>query len=155
MVEKETFDLVIISFSLITLVINLILVNKTLKLRQRIKGNQIKTHQLLCHIRKQQSIRKSLKQKQALLEATINQGATAVENIHQSISDTAFNVMETLSSTTQKKSRSRKLRTIHNHTSNGIYKSVKVVNKQVGVLTNTVLSTSKQKTKSDKSVNKD
>jgi hypothetical protein len=85
-----------------------------------------------------------------LLETSINEGATAVENIHQSISDTAFNVMDTLSSTTQTKSRSRKLRKIHNHTSNGIYKSVKVVNKQVGVLTDTVLSTSKKKTESDK-----
>jgi len=150
MIEIGTLNFVIISFSLITLVTNIILITNVRKLRLRIKGNHIKTLNLLDHIRKQQSTRDSLKQKQALLETSIHEGASAVENVHQSISDTAFNVMEALSSSNKTKARNRKLRVIHDHTKIGVYKSVKEVNKQVGVLTNTVLSPKKGKPTSDK-----
>jgi len=148
--EIETFDLVIISFSLITILINSVLITQVQKLRFKIKDNHIKTLKLLGHIRKQQSTRDSLKQKQALLETSIHEGASAVESVHQSISDTAFNVMEALSSNNKTKTRNRKLRVIHDHTKSGVYKSVKEVNKQVGVLTDSVLSVKKGKPTSDK-----
>ncbi len=140
--EVETFELAIISLALMTLLINIILVTKVRKLRLQIKGNHIKTHQLLEHIRKQQSAR-------ALLQTSIHEGASAVENIHQSVSDTAFNVMEALSSSNKTKIRSRKLRVIHDHTKSGVYTSVKKVNQQVGVLTDSVLSGKKGKSTGD------
>ena len=143
--EISTFDLVIISFSLITILINSVLITNVRKLRLRIKGNHIKTLNLLGHIRKQQSAKNSLKQKQALLETSIHEGASAVESVHQSLSDTAFNVMEALSSSNKTKTRNQKLRVIHDHTKSGVYKSVKEVNKQVGVLTDTVLSVKKRR----------
>ncbi len=140
--EIETLDLAIISLALITLFINIILVTKVRKLRLRAKGNHVKTYKLLEHIRKHQS-------SGALLEASIHEGASAVENIHQSVSDTAFNVIEALSSSNKTKIRSRKLRVIHDHTKNGVYTSVKKVNKQVSVLTDSVLSGKKGKSTGD------
>jgi len=150
MIGIEVFDLVLISFSMATILINITLLIRAQKLRGQIKENHIKTLKLLDHIRKQQSTRDSIKQKQALLETSIHEGTSAVESVHQSISDTAFNVMEALSSNNKTKARNRKLRVIHDHTKSGVYKSVKEVNKQVGVLTDSVLSVKKGKPESDK-----
>ena len=140
--EVEIFDLAITSLTLITILINIVLVTKARKLTLRVKDNHIKTLKLLEHIRKHQSSR-------AILETSIHEGASAVENIHQSVSDTAFNVMEALSSSNKTKVRSRKLRVIHDHTKSGVYKSVKIANKQVGVLTDSVFSGKKGKQKND------
>ena len=140
--EVDIFELAIISLALITLLINIILVIKARKLRLQIKGNNIKTHKLLEHIRKNQPSR-------ALLQTSIHEGASAVENIHQSVSDTAFNVMEALSSSNKTKVRSRKLRVIHDHTKSGVYKSVKIANQQVGMLSESVFSGKKGKPKND------
>ena len=141
--EIEAFDLALTSFALIAVVINIILVIQARKLRLRVKDNYIKTNQILEHIRKHQSSR-------ALLQTSIHEGASAVEDIHQSVSDTAFNVMEALSSSNKTKIRSRQLRIIHDHTKTGVYKSVKNVNKHVGVLTDSVLSGKKGKPTADK-----
>jgi len=150
MEETETFNLLIFSLSLITLTINLILIKQVRKLRQQITSNHTRTHSILSHIRKQQSTRESLKQKQAMLETSIHEGTTAIESIHQNISDTAFNVIEALSSSNKTKTRHKKLRIIHDQTKSGVYKSVKEVNKQVGVLTDVVLSGTNKKPTNNK-----
>ena len=150
MTEISVFDLILILLSLTALVSNILLIINERKLRLKIKGNHIKTLNLLDQIRKQQSTKDALKQKQALLEASIHEGTSAIESVHQSISDTVFNVVETLLPGDKTKGHKQKLRIIHDHTKGGVYKSVKEVNKQVGVLTDSILSIKKEKPTNDK-----
>lgn len=142
--EMETLDLLTLSVAVIALSLNLYLLKQARNLKHRATNNHLGTLRLLDHVNKQRAHKESFKYKQALVERTVLGGTTAVENIHQTISDTAFNVIESLSSTNKIKSHSRKLRDIHDQTASGVYKSVKVVNKQVGVLTDTLLSPTSQ-----------
>ncbi|UZE97114.1 hypothetical protein [Alkalimarinus alittae] len=148
----ETINTLLPFLLVIPLAINVLLMVKVTNLKKQIKSSHAKTLALLEFLRKQQSRTASIKAKQALVEKTVNSSTVAVESIHQSISDAAFNVINNLSSKEKTKTRNQKLRELHDQTSSDVYKSVKVVNKQVGVITEAFLSTRKstRATPSDK-----
>lgn len=139
----ETLNTLLPILAIIPLIANVVLLVKVKKLKVQIIKNHEKTLGLIAFLRKQQSRRALIKSKQALVEKTVNSSAVAVESIHQSISDAAFNAINNLSSTDKTKTRNQKLRDLHDQTSSDVYKSVKVVNKQLGVITEALLSTRK------------
>ncbi len=139
----ETLNSLLLILAIIPLIANVVLLVKVRNLKTEILASHEKTLGLVAFLRKQRSRKAILKSKQALVEKTVNNSTVAVENIHQSISDAAFNTINNLSSTDKTKTRNRKLRDLHDQTSSDVYKSVKVVNKQLGVITEALLSTRK------------
>lgn len=148
----ETLNSIIPILAIIPLIANIVLLVKVKRLKYQILASHEKTMGLMAFLRKQRSRKSLLKNKQALVEKTVNSSTVAVENIHQSISGAAFNAIDNLSSTDRSKTRNQKLRDLHDQTSSDVYKSVKVVNKQLGAITNALLSTRKKSssTPSDK-----
>ncbi|WP_250654842.1 hypothetical protein [Alkalimarinus coralli] len=150
--NTEAISPLILILGVVPLAVNWLLMIKIKQLKSGIKNSHQKTLGLLDFVRKQQSRKTSLKNKQALVEKTVNDSTVAVETIHQTLSDAAFNVINNLSSTNKIKARNQKLRDLHDQTSSDVYKSVKVVNKQVGAITDALLST--RKTPSSKTATK-
>ena len=139
----ETLNALLPILAIIPLIANVILMVKVKKLKAQIITSHEKTLTLIAFLRQQRSRKALLKNKQALVEKTVNSSTVAVESIHQSISDAAFNAINNLSSTDKTKTRNQKLRDLHDQTSSDVYKSVKVVNKQLGLITEALLSTRK------------
>lgn len=139
----ETLNTLLPILAIISLIANIVLMVKVKRLKTQIVESHAKTLSLIAFLRKQRSRKVLLKNKQAMVEKTVNSGTVAVESIHQSISDAAFNAIDNLSSTDKTKSRNQKLKDLHDQTSSDVYKSVKVVNKQLGVITEALLSTRK------------
>jgi len=137
----ETLNTLLPLLAIIPLIVNVVLLVKVKNLKVQIMKSHDKTLVLIAFLRKQQSRRALIKSRQALVEKTVNSSTIAVESIHQSISDAAFNAINNLSSTDKTKTRNQKLRDLHDQTSSDVYKSVKVVNKQLGVITEALLST--------------
>lgn len=148
----ETLNSLLSILAIIPLIANIVLLVQVTKLKKRVTESHQQTRRLITYFRKQNSRKAFLKNKQALIEKSVNSSTVAVENIHQSISAAAFNAINNLSSTDKSKSRNKKLKDLHDQTSHDVYKSVKVVNKQLGAITETLLSTRKpaRTTHSDK-----
>ncbi|MFD2229226.1 hypothetical protein [Alkalimarinus sediminis] len=141
--NTDTVSTLIPLLAIIPLIANIILLIKVRHLNRQILISHNKTIQIMNFLRNQSSRKVRLKTKQAIVEKTVNSSTVAVENIHQSISGVAFNAINNLATTDKTKIRNQKLRALHDQTSSDVYKSVKVVNKQLGAITNALLSTRK------------
>ena len=139
-------NILFILLAITPLIINILLIAKVKKIRQQVTSHHTKTLALLAFLRQQQSKKARLRNKQARVEKTVNTSTIAVESIHQSISDVAFSAFQNLSPSEKSKARSEKLKNLHDQTSSDVYKSVKVVNKQVSAITDALLSSRKQST---------
>lgn len=139
----DLFNEMFLLLAIIPVIANLLLIKQLKQQTTHIADSHSKTLAMIEFLRLQQSRAATIKAKQALVEKTVNTSTVAVETIHQSISDAAFNVINNLSPNEKAKSRNQKIRTLHDQTSSDVYKSVKVVNKQVGAITEAFLSTRK------------
>ncbi len=70
-------------------------------------------------------------EKQRIAEQFIDDGARAVETVHQSISGITFGILENIPVTRRP---SRFIRNIHDKTAGGVYTAVRTVNKSIGSL---------------------
>lgn len=74
-----------------------------------------------------------------LLEDTVSSGASAVEKVHKAISNTTFGLIDLFSRDEEFRKSARKAREAHDHTSEGVYKTVRTTNKALHILADTLI----------------
>ncbi len=87
-------------------------------------------------------------EKQKLAEEVVDKGSTIVENVHKTISNITFGILE---STPVTGPPSRVVRKIHDRTAEGVYDSIRLVNKGIGKIADGILGTKKDLSQKDTS----
>jgi hypothetical protein len=132
--------LIILSMSAIYLLLSTLFSNR------RLNRNLFETSALLevlkeAHEREQlKHIR--LKRTKDNVEVTVDRGSKVVESVHRSITSTTFNVIDTLATQTNTKNTAKKVQEVHDQTVEGVYKTIREVNKQMGGLASSFLKAS-------------
>ncbi|MAA66317.1 MAG: hypothetical protein CL581_16295 [Alteromonadaceae bacterium] len=88
-------------------------------------------------------------EKRALLENTVTGGTFTVEFIHRAISTTTFDVINRLSSNERVRTGSEQARALHDDAAGGVYRSIRVANKQIHSLADIIIQ-QKRKRKTTK-----
>ncbi|MFE8070671.1 hypothetical protein QQM79_06390 [Marinobacteraceae bacterium S3BR75-40.1] len=89
----------------------------------------------------------ALRERKQLLEEGVETGTLTVEEIHKSITDLTFGVIDRLSANERARLRSRQVREIHDQTVDGVYRSVKTVNRQLGQFADSLIRHSNRRKK--------
>ncbi|MBF0100641.1 MAG: hypothetical protein HQK77_07005 [Desulfobacterales bacterium] len=112
-------------------------------------ANQIYTQYLSLHriekslseiadiIKKKQANKIEFLEKQKLAETVVHKSSTVVEQVHRTISDITFGILESIPAT---KHTAGIVKIVHNKTSDAVYDSVRLVNKHIGDLASIFLN---------------
>ena len=74
-----------------------------------------------------------------LLEDSVSGGASAVEKLHKTISNTTFGLIDLFSKDDEFRQSARKARATHDQTSQQIYRTVRTTNKALHILADTLI----------------
>jgi hypothetical protein len=113
---------------------------------RRLNQNLFETTALLDVLRqaheREQLKHLRLKRTKDNVEQTVEIGSKVVESVHRSITDTTFNVIDALATQAYTKDTAKKVQEVHDQTVEGVYKTIREVNKQVGGLASSFLKAS-------------
>ncbi len=85
------------------------------------------------------------KNRNRLLEDSVDSGTSAVELVHRAITSTTFSVIDRFSTSERFKASAQKARRTHDDTSRTFYRSIKTTNKTLHALANVLRNNQSQK----------
>lgn len=117
---------------------------------QNLRRNRTQLHQIQSQVAatrnvfsKQQSDLRELSERKDVLEQVVNGGTSAVESVHRAISDTTFTVIDRLTESNRVRAGNRQVRDVHDQTAQGVYRSIRVANRELHSIAETLLKTGK------------
>ncbi|TVP53863.1 MAG: hypothetical protein EA349_12880 [Halomonadaceae bacterium] len=92
-----------------------------------------------------------LKERKAMAEMAVDSGTSSIEIVHRTIANTTFGVLDKLSQNELYKAGTGHLRQIHDGTSQGVYGSIRIANREIHSLADILLKQqSRRNPKKDK-----
>ncbi|PAV26387.1 hypothetical protein C8D92_102215 [Tamilnaduibacter salinus] len=99
--------------------------------RHRLRHLEAQLAAVRSRIRKSDQDAIEADNKRRALEQSVEGGATAVEVIHRAISETTFSVIDRLATSERIRAGSQQAREVHDETARGVYRTIRVANKQI------------------------
>ncbi len=101
----------------------------------------VNSHRVAAHsaIQKSRMELEEVRNRTRLLEDSVSGGASAVEKLHKTISNTTFGLIDLFSKDEEFRQSARKARATHDQTSQQIYRTVRTTNKALHILADTLI----------------